>query len=583
MMMFSADALSAALLDNGFTGFLLQQGVPFLSPEFILLITLIMTVVLSLFPSRTPASAQNDSACAVTTANDSWNFAMGGTVLALVSVVAHYVLFFAGNFNVSYPVLYGMFKADLLSILTRGFLLIGFLVVLLISKRYVATQLPKQAPEFFTILITAFTGAMFLCGAADLVTVFVSLEMLGICSYLLAGYLRNDAKSTEASLKYLVYGGASSAIFLFGVALLYGLMGGSTSLDTLGYALHGIKPLAPWLPVALVLVMTGIGFKISAAPFHFWTPDVYEGAPTPVTAFLSVISKLAAFVFAIRFLVPFGGQVGSATVLVALLGLLSMLVGNTIALKQTNIKRLLAYSTVAHAGYLLLGLTMLNFHPLATVLFYLLTYIFMNLGAFACVQVISTLLNSETTADMAGLVKAKPMLVLLFSIFLLGLAGMPITAGFFAKLFLFQGLVQENLANLGLVLLALIASTVSIYYYLNVIRLMVVAEPSAAVQQLQANTSITGATTGGCLVATATGVATSGCAGKSMAWALMISLAGTLLLGIYATPIMRICDVAMFELIQVQQQQLNTFGIKTVEQKQIPGASADALKSQSSR
>jgi NAD(P)H-quinone oxidoreductase subunit 2 len=574
MMMFSADALSAALLNNGFTGFLLQQGVPFLSPEFILLITLLMTIVLSLFPAQ---HTEDANTAAVTTANDSWNFAMGGSVLALVSVIAHYVLFFMGKFNVSYPVLYGMFKADLLSVVTRGFLLIGFLVVLLMSKRYVATQLPKQAPEFYTILLTAFTGAMFLCGAADLVTVFVSLEMLGICSYLLAGYLRNDAKSTEASLKYLVYGGASSAIFLFGVALLYGLMGGSTSLDTLGYALHGMKTLAPWLPVALVLVMTGIGFKISAAPFHFWTPDVYEGAPTPVTAFLSVISKLAAFVFAIRFLVPFGGQVGSATILVAILGLLSMLVGNTVALKQTNIKRLLAYSTVAHAGYLLLGLTMLNFHPLATVLFYLLTYIFMNLGAFACVQVISTLLNSETTADMAGLVKVKPLLVTCFSIFLLGLAGMPITAGFFAKLFLFQGLVQENLANLGLVLLALIASTVSIYYYLNVIRLMVVAEPSQAVQRLQAGILNNTSGNGGCLLSTGSGATVSTCAGKSMAWAMMISLAGTLLLGILATPIMRVCDVAMFELIQVQQQQLNTFGIKTAEQKQIPSAGVETL------
>jgi NAD(P)H-quinone oxidoreductase subunit 2 len=442
-----------------------------------------------------------------------------------------------------------MFKADLLSVASRAFLLIGFIIVLLMSKRYVASFMAKQASEFFAILLTAFTGAMFLCGSIDFVSAFVSLETLGISSYLLVGYLRNNQQSTEASLKYLVYGGASSALFLFGLALIYGLMGGSTSLETLPLALNsGVKELSAWLPIALVLVMAGVGFKISAAPFHMWTPDVYEGAPTPVTAFLSVVSKLAAFIFAIRFLLPFAGHVDSVTILVSLLALLSMLVGNTIALKQTNIKRLLAYSTIAHAGYLLLGLTVLQYHSLATVLFYLFTYVFMNLGAFACVLVTSDLLKTETIADMAGLAKAKPMLVALFSIFLLGLAGMPITAGFFAKLFLFQALVTENPTTLGMVLLALVASTVSIYYYLNVIRTMVVAEPSDAVKALMGQTE----SNAGC--ALMTGGGTTLCGSASMRWAMILSLAGTLLLGVLATPIMTVCDVAMYEVIQAGKQ-----------------------------
>ena len=551
MMMFSADALSSALLNNDGTGLLLEQGVPFLSPELILILTVLLIVVLSLFPTdetdHQPEHAIQSPIVALFASN-SWNLTMSGTVLALLTVIAHYFLFFFNHSNGGSSVLYGMFKADLLSIASRAFLLIGFVIVLLMSKRYVANFMAKQASEFFAILLTAFTGAMFLCGSTDFVAAFVALETLGISSYLLVGYLRNNQQSTEASLKYLVYGGASSALFLFGLALLYGLMGGSTSLETLPLALNsGVKELSAWLPIALVLVMAGVGFKISAAPFHMWTPDVYEGAPTPVTAFLSVVSKLAAFVFTIRFLLPFSGQVGSVTVLVSLLALLSMLVGNTIALKQTNIKRLLAYSTIAHAGYLLLGLTVLQYHSLATVLFYLFTYVFMNLGAFACVLVTSDLLKSETIADMAGLAKAKPMLVGIFSIFLLGLAGMPITAGFFAKLFLFQALVVENPATLGMVLLALVASTVSIYYYLNVIRTMVVAEPSDAVKAL---TDKADTNTGCALMA---GGGTSLCGSASMRWAIMISLAGTLLLGILATPIMSVCDKAMSELIQANQ------------------------------
>jgi NAD(P)H-quinone oxidoreductase subunit 2 len=553
MMVFSADALSSALLDNDWTGFLLKQGVPFLSPEFILILTLLLIIVLSLFSvgktENKPENAINSPVVSLLASN-SWNLAMGGTVLALLTVIAHYFLFFFNHFDVGYSVLYGMFKADLLSVASRTFLLVGFIIVLLMSKRYVASFMAKQASEFFAILLTAFTGAMFLCGSIDFVSAFVSLETLGISSYLLVGYLRNNQQSTEASLKYLVYGGASSALFLFGLALLYGLMGGSTSLETLPLALNsGVKELSAWLPIALVLVMAGVGFKISAAPFHMWTPDVYEGAPTPVTAFLSVVSKLAAFVFAIRFLLPFAGHVGSVTILVSLLALLSMLVGNTIALKQTNIKRLLAYSTIAHAGYLLLGLTVLQYHSLATVLFYLFTYVFMNLGAFACVLVTSDLLKTETIADMSGLAKAKPMLVAMFSIFLLGLAGMPITAGFFAKLFLFQALVTENPITLGMVLLALVASTVSIYYYLNVIRTMVVAEPSDAVKALMGQTE----SNAGCALM-AGGGTSSLCGSTSMRWAMILSLAGTLLLGVLATPIMTVCDVAMYELIQAGKQ-----------------------------
>jgi NAD(P)H-quinone oxidoreductase subunit 2 len=272
---------------------------------------------------------------------------------------------------------------------------------------------------------------------------------------------------------------------LFGLALIYGLAGGSTSFAVLPQALSQASDLGAWASLAIVMILAGIGFKVSAAPFHTWTPDVYEGSPTPITAFLSVISKLAAFVFAIRLLTPFAG-VGNENValLIGLLAVLSMIVGNVAALKQTNIKRLLGYSTIAHAGYMLVGLAALTQNSLGALLFYLATYVFMNTGAFASAMIGDELLASEEISAYSGLIKAKPWFVFAFSIFLLGLAGIPITAGFFAKFFLFQSVVLSDLDNLGVIIIALLASTVSLYYYLNIIKVMVIGEPSEQVQRL---------------------------------------------------------------------------------------------------
>ncbi|MFN9692086.1 MAG: NADH-quinone oxidoreductase subunit N [Vampirovibrionales bacterium] len=466
------EAISNTLIQTDFGQFIYNQNLAFLAPELVISLTLLMTFALSL------AKTQVDQA-------KSWGIALLGSVVALVSIVMHYQLFYTGQASASQSVMFGMFEADLLSVVSRFILTLGFILILHLSKRYVETRLPSQTGEFYTLLLTAFLGALLLCGANDMIMAFVALETLGISSYILTGYLRNNLKSTEASLKYLVYGGCSSAVLLFGLALIYGLAGGSTSFAVLPQALSQASDLGAWASLAIVMILAGIGFKVSAAPFHTWTPDVYEGSPTPITAFLSVISKLAAFVFAIRLLTPFAG-LGNENValLIGLLAVLSMIVGNVAALKQTIIKRLLGYSTIAHAGYMLVGLAALTQNSLGALLFYLATYVFMNTGAFASAMIGDELLASEEISAYSGLIKAKPWFVFAFSIFLLGLAGIPITAGFFAKFFLFQSVVLSDLGNLGVIIIALLASTVSLYYYLNIIKVMVIGEPSEQVKRL---------------------------------------------------------------------------------------------------
>ena len=514
------DSLISYFNNTGFGQFVTAQNLSFLAPELVISLTILMTFLLSL------ARRQGDQA-------RSWGIALFGSVLALFTLGMHYVLFYQGNtegliYNQS--VMFGMFEADLLSLIVRFALTLGFILILHLSKRFVEERMPSQTGEFYTLLLTAFLGAMLLSGASDMIMAFVALETLGISSYILTGYVRNDLKSTEASLKYLVYGGTSSAILLFGMALLYGLSGGSTSLAVLPDALARIAEPTPWISMAMVMLLAGIGFKISAAPFHSWTPDVYEGAPTPITAFLSVVSKLAAFAFAIRLLMPFSTLANdNLGLMLAILAVLSMVVGNVAALKQTNLKRLLGYSTIAHAGYILLVLAAMTQNSLGAMLFYLITYVFMNTGAFASVMVGSKLLGTEESHAYSGLVQAKPVFTFCFTVFLLALAGIPITAGFFAKFFLFQAVVLSDLTNTVLIIVGLLASTVSLYYYLNVIKLMIVGAPSTQVRNIMSEAS-------GRVCCSA---------GKTLGLATLICLVFTLGLGIFGEPALKLCNEAM--------------------------------------
>ncbi len=469
-------AFLESLMQLPLVSFLVEHNVLLLAPEFTLAFVLLAIVGHVAFAKSEAEQEQ------------SWWLATVGVGIVFVMLLTNFSLYMP-NVNaeevewLNRPVLFDMFRADLFSLVIRSFLALGTLMVLLFSRAYVRER-SKMPGEFYVVLLAALLGGMLLSGAMDLIMLFVALETLGISSYVLVGYLRDDEKSAEAALKYLVYGAMASAILLFGFSLLYGLTG-STNFNHIAMVLSNAGVNNLLLPVLSILILGGFAFKLSAAPFHMWTPDVYEGAPTPITAFLSVVSKIAAFAVVMRFLYTLMGTFEAWFGMILAVSIVSMTIGNVVALTQRNMKRLLAYSTIAHAGYLLLGLAVMTTEGLASLMYYLVAYLFMNLGAFAAVVYFGNLTGGrEEVADYAGLVRKRPALTLIFSIMLLSLAGIPITAGFFGKFFLFQAVAQAGSQYLWVVIVALINSTISLYYYLNIIRLMVIVEPSDAVEKM---------------------------------------------------------------------------------------------------
>jgi len=368
----------------------------------------------------------------------------------------------------------GGFTADALSMVFRGIIALSAVVTILMSIRYVE-QAGSSLAEFLTILLTATVGGMFLSGASELVMIFIALETLSIASYLLTGFTKRDPRSNEAALKYLLIGAASSGIFLYGLSLLYGLSGGATTLEGIATSLAASgESLA--LVIALVFAIAGIAFKISAVPFHQWTPDVYEGSPTPVVAFLSVGSKAAGFALAIRLLVTvFPVLTEEWHFVFTALAILSMVLGNVVALAQTSMKRLLAYSSIGQAGFIMIGLLASTEAGYASMVFYMLAYLFMNLGAFSCVILFSLRTGTDEISEYAGLYQKDALLTLGLSVCLLSLGGIPPFVGFFGKLYLFWAGWQAGLY--GLVLVGLVTSVISIYYYIRVVKMMVVKEP----------------------------------------------------------------------------------------------------------
>ena len=370
----------------------------------------------------------------------------------------------------------GSFNGDNLSIVFRGIVALSVIITIPMCMRYIQ-QSGTALAEFIAIMLTAALGGMFLCGANELTMVFISLEMLSISSYLMTGYMKRDPRSNEAALKYFLIGAASSAIFLYGMSLLYGLSGGETNLNTIAAKVtevNGAQSLG--LAISLVFIIAGIAFKISAVPFHQWTPDVYEGSPTPVVAFLSVGSKAAGFALAIRLMVTaFGSLTEQWHFIFTALAILSLVLGNVVALAQTSIKRMLAYSSIAQAGFVMIGLITGTENGYSSMIFYLFVYLFMNLGAFACIILFSLRTGTDQISEYAGLYQKDPLLTLCLSICLLSLGGIPPMAGFFGKIYLFWAGWQAGLY--GLVLLGLITSVISIYYYIRVIKMMVVKEP----------------------------------------------------------------------------------------------------------
>nr|UNH87561.1 NADH-plastoquinone oxidoreductase subunit 2 [Malus angustifolia]UNH87729.1 NADH-plastoquinone oxidoreductase subunit 2 [Malus coronaria]UNH87814.1 NADH-plastoquinone oxidoreductase subunit 2 [Eriolobus florentinus]UNH88067.1 NADH-plastoquinone oxidoreductase subunit 2 [Malus ioensis]UNH87576.1 NADH-plastoquinone oxidoreductase subunit 2 [Malus angustifolia] len=327
--------------------------------------------------------------------------------------------------------------------------------------------------EFLLFVLTATLGGMFLCGANDLITIFVAPECFSLCSYLLSGYTKKDVRSNEATTKYLLMGGASSSILVHGFSWLYGSSGGEIELQEIVNGLINTQMYnSPGISIALIFITVGIGFKLSPAPSHQWTPDVYEGSPTPVVAFLSVTSKVAASASATRiFDIPFYLSSNEWHLLLEILAILSMILGNLIAITQTSMKRMLAYSSIGQIGYVIIGIIVGDSNGgYASMITYMLFYISMNLGTFACIVSFGLRTGTDNIRDYAGLYTKDPFLALSLALCLLSLGGLPPLAGFFGKLHLFWCGWQAGLYFL--VSIGLLTSVVSIYYYLKIIKLL---------------------------------------------------------------------------------------------------------------
>jgi len=409
-----------------------------------------------------------------------------GSSLGWLSLVGVLV---AGSFN---GWLYGvtevgvtsMVAVDRFRLFANWIFLIAAALSILISFSYVHRQ-RLQAGEFYGLVLLSTAGMMFMAGARDLMVIFLGLEVMSISVYALTAFNRRDRKSAEAGLKYFLLGAFSTGFFLYGIALTYGATG-STNVAEIAASVSAGSATGTLLVMGVAMLAIGFAFKVSAVPFHMWTPDVYEGAPAPVTAFMSAAVKAAAFVAFIRvFLVAFDGAYDAWYPIMWWLAAITMVAANLIALVQSNVKRMLAYSSIAHAGYLLVALTAANETAAAGMLFYLLVYTLMNIGAFAVVITVAHQGEERLQIeDYAGFGWSQPMLGVFLTIFLLSLAGFPGTGGFMGKIYLLQGAVDSELWTLSVILV--LTTVASYWYYLRVAWFMWMREPVSEGQHLHA-------------------------------------------------------------------------------------------------
>ena len=387
------------------------------------------------------------------------------------------------------PILAGMFVVDNFAIFFKFMILLTIGLTILASIGFVGAA-PYPAAEYFALLLFSGVGMLFMVSGSNLISIYVALELMALSSYILAGYFKGQVKSTEAALKYFILGAFSSAVLLYGLSLVYGV-GGKMGLTELA-AMYAGTERTNLVVLGILLVLAGLLFKIAAVPFHVWTPDVYEGSPTPVTAFFAVGPKLAAYAILARiFYVGFPKFHADWGLIVALVAAATMIWGNLAALLQSNVKRMFAYSSIAHAGYALLGV--LGFRTpfgLWGILVYLLAYTFMNFGAFALVIFLETRgYAAETVSDFNGLAKRNMPAAIVMLLFLLSLAGIPPTAGFIGKYYLFTAAMKAGYAWLAV--LAVLASAVSLFYYFRIAAAMFFSEGEGA--RLESSFALTAA------------------------------------------------------------------------------------------
>lgn len=369
---------------------------------------------------------------------------------------------------------FGTLTVDPLSVLFDEIFLTSAALVILSAVDYTRRRTRYQG-EFYALIVFATLGAMFLAGSTELITLYVALELMSISQFILAGYLKDSPESSEAGLKYLLLGALSSAVLLYGLALVYGATG-ATTLAGIRTALSSGPPSQMAL-LGLSLLVAGFGFKLVVVPFQMYVPDVYQGAPTPVTAFISVASKIAAFSIVLR-VFGFGLQPidNLWPQLFAVLAALTMTVGNVAALRQTNIKRLMGYSSIGQAGYALTGLAYAGHATTSALLFFLIAYALTNLGVFIAIVYVSNLLGSDEVSVYDGLYRRSPLMALGLAIALLSLVGLPPMVGFWSKVYLFLAVLDVGLA--WLVVLGLLNSALAAYYYLKIVHAMYLKSPS---------------------------------------------------------------------------------------------------------
>jgi NADH-quinone oxidoreductase subunit N len=394
-------------------------------------------------------------------------------------------------------------------------------LVVLLSMDYLR-RVGAETGEYYALVLFSTSGMLLLASAGDLIVVFIGIELMSLSLYVLAGLFRRDLESTEASMKYFLLGAFASAFLLYGIALVYGTTG-ATNFDRIAGAVS-VRPHDPLLLVGLGLILVGFGFKISAVPFHMWAPDVYQGAPTSVTALIATGSKAAMLAVTIRLILSvFRGSQPDWGGLLWVLAALTMTVGNVVALAQSNLKRMLAYSSIAHVGYMLVGIVAGGIPGAAAVLFYVFAYVFTTIGTFGVI----TLCERDgreavEVGDYAGLGRRSPLLALVLSLFLLSLVGIPPLAGFVGKFYVFGSAVRAG--YLWLALIAVLNSALAAYYYLRVIVYMYMREPEAAAARY-----------------------TPSFAGVL---ALTVSLAGIVLLGLAPGPFIDLAQVAVTPLLR---------------------------------
>ncbi len=451
------------------------SSIPYIWPEIILALTFVLAMVVEFILGRKGR-------------------VYSGTTTGLVVMLGFVLAMLTMAFTSSEPrMLFGtMYVIDPFAVFFKYLILATGIVIIVFSLQSGELRQQGSMGEFFCFIAAATVGMVLMSGASNLLMIYMALEMVSIPSYVLAGFSKKHRRSGEAALKYVIFGGASSAVMLYGISLMYGLTGAldiSTIQATLsaGVVAHNAGAYAI-LIVSIVMITAGFGYKISAVPFHFWTPDVYEGSPITVTAFLAVASKAAGFAMMIRFFyVTFfdaildPGRWASLpyvewNLLIAVLSVLTMTLGNLVAIWQDNLKRMLAYSSIAHAGYILMGLVVMSDLGIASMLMYFMVYFFMNLGAFYIVMVVADKIGSEHIDDYNGLAKRAPLIAVGLSVCLVSLTGLPPLAGFIGKWMLFSAVMDGQFYWLAII--GVVNSAISLYYYARVMRNMYLREPS---------------------------------------------------------------------------------------------------------